>query len=189
MDNSSPWLTAPADAYRLWQHTEAAGTDRRPFAERSISQHVAMFDRFLRHVIAHNYTENELLALFAAHHAGSSQEGADGDQWREDAASYSRGMPCAADPRPAATPDQFGRYCQRILTERLGYQTCDFADYERGSPWPPNTYGLVDLCSAFDRNSLENAAAMANHASTRTTQLCDRRHDEISLDEVERIRV
>ncbi|OTP67690.1 tyrosine-type recombinase/integrase [Caballeronia sordidicola] len=35
--------------------------------------------------------------------------------------------------------------------------------------------------------TLENAAAMANHASTRTTQLYDRRHDEISLDEVERI--
>jgi hypothetical protein len=31
------------------------------------------------------------------------------------------------------------------------------------------------------------AAAMANHASTRTTQLYDRRHDEVSLDEVERI--
>jgi hypothetical protein len=26
-----------------------------------------------------------------------------------------------------------------------------------------------------------------NHASTRTTQLYDRRHDEVSLDEVERI--
>ena len=37
--------------------------------------------------------------------------------------------------------------------------------------------------------TLENAAAMANHASTRTTQLYDRRHDEINLDEVERIRV
>ena len=37
--------------------------------------------------------------------------------------------------------------------------------------------------------SLENAAAMANHASTRTTQLYDRRRDDISLDEVERIRV
>jgi site-specific recombinase XerD len=37
--------------------------------------------------------------------------------------------------------------------------------------------------------TLEHAAAMANHASTRTTQLYDRRHDDISLDEVERIRV
>ena len=37
--------------------------------------------------------------------------------------------------------------------------------------------------------TLENAAAMANHASTRTTQLYDRRREEISLDEVERIQV
>jgi len=35
--------------------------------------------------------------------------------------------------------------------------------------------------------TLENAAAMANHASTRTTQLYDRRRDEFTLDEVERI--
>jgi integrase len=34
---------------------------------------------------------------------------------------------------------------------------------------------------------LEKAAAMANHASTRTTQLYDRRVHEFSLDEVERI--
>jgi site-specific recombinase XerD len=37
--------------------------------------------------------------------------------------------------------------------------------------------------------TLEKAAALANHASTRTTQLYDRRRDEISLDEVERILV
>ncbi len=37
--------------------------------------------------------------------------------------------------------------------------------------------------------TLENAAAMANHASTHTTQLYDPRRDDISLDEVERIRV
>src|SRR6266478_581863 len=35
--------------------------------------------------------------------------------------------------------------------------------------------------------TLEKAAAMANHASTRTTQLYDRRRDEVSVDEVERI--
>ena len=35
--------------------------------------------------------------------------------------------------------------------------------------------------------TLEKAAAMANHASTRTTQLYDRRRDELSLDEAERI--
>jgi hypothetical protein len=37
--------------------------------------------------------------------------------------------------------------------------------------------------------TLEKAAAMANHASTRTTQLYDRRREEMTLDEVERIRM
>jgi len=37
--------------------------------------------------------------------------------------------------------------------------------------------------------TLEKAAQMANHASTRTTQLYDRRREELSLDDVERIRV
>jgi hypothetical protein len=35
--------------------------------------------------------------------------------------------------------------------------------------------------------SLEKAAVMANHASTRTTQLYDRRRVEMTLDEVEKI--
>ena len=37
--------------------------------------------------------------------------------------------------------------------------------------------------------TLERAAQMANHASTRTTQLYDRRAEEVTLDEVERILV
>ncbi len=37
--------------------------------------------------------------------------------------------------------------------------------------------------------TLEKAAQMANHASTRTTQLYDRRTEEVTLDEVERILV
>lgn len=35
--------------------------------------------------------------------------------------------------------------------------------------------------------TLEKAAAMANHTSTRTTQLYDRRSEEVTLDEVERV--
>jgi integrase len=35
--------------------------------------------------------------------------------------------------------------------------------------------------------TLEKAAMIANHASTRTTQLYDRRSGEVSLDEVEQI--
>jgi hypothetical protein len=36
--------------------------------------------------------------------------------------------------------------------------------------------------------TLEKAAQMESHASTHTTQLYDRRREELSLDEVERIR-
>jgi site-specific recombinase XerD len=45
--------------------------------------------------------------------------------------------------------------------------------------------------TAYLRNggSIENAAAMANHASVRTTQRYDHRLDDIKLDEVERIHV
>jgi integrase/recombinase XerC len=35
--------------------------------------------------------------------------------------------------------------------------------------------------------TLEKAAAMANHSSTRTTQLYDRRSNGVTLDEVERV--
>lgn len=37
--------------------------------------------------------------------------------------------------------------------------------------------------------TLEKAAAIANHSSTRTTQLYDRRSDEVTLDEIERVRI
>jgi site-specific recombinase XerD len=37
--------------------------------------------------------------------------------------------------------------------------------------------------------TLEKAAQMANHASTRTTQLYDRRAEEVTLDEVERVAI
>ena len=45
--------------------------------------------------------------------------------------------------------------------------------------------------TAYLRNggALETAAAMANHSSTRTTQLYDRRADQVSLAEIERVRI
>ncbi len=45
--------------------------------------------------------------------------------------------------------------------------------------------------TAYPRNggTLEKAAQMANHASTHTTPLYDRRREELSSDRVERIRV
>ncbi|MDR7224721.1 site-specific recombinase XerD [Aminobacter aminovorans] len=40
----------------------------------------------------------------------------------------------------------------------------------------------------INNGTLEKAAKMANHASTRTTQLYDRRNDDVVMSEVERIR-
>jgi site-specific recombinase XerD len=53
-----------------------------------------------------------------------------------------------------------------------------------------HTFRAKDV-TAYLKNggTLENAALMANHASTRTTQLYDRRAEEVTLDEVERILV
>ena len=62
-----------------------------------------------------------------------------------------------------------------------------------------SAYAMIRRCPAaagiatrlgnhsFHGGTLEKAAAMANHTSTRTTQLYDRRRDEVSLDEVDRI--
>jgi integrase len=56
MDPISLWLENPAAAYREWQANDAAGADRRPFAARSVVQHTAMFDRFLRYLVARGTT-------------------------------------------------------------------------------------------------------------------------------------
>jgi integrase len=57
--------------------------------------------------------------------------------------------------------------------------------------WPASRPGLGNHSfratgiTAYLKNggTLEKAAQMANHASTRTTQLYDRRREELSLDE------
>jgi hypothetical protein len=41
----------------------------------------------------------------------------------------------------------------------------------------------------YHSGKLEVAQQIANHESPRTTKLYDRRHDEISLDEIERITI
>ena len=50
-----------------------------------------------------------------------------------------------------------------------------------------HSFPATGIAASQERRHMEKAAAMANHASTRTTQLYDRRRDEVSLDEVERI--
>lgn len=67
MNKASLWIDDPAAAYRDWQATEASGADHRPFSARSITQHTAMFERFLRHLLAHKST----LVTFGAGHLES----------------------------------------------------------------------------------------------------------------------
>jgi site-specific recombinase XerD len=52
---------------------------------------------------------------------------------------------------------------------------------------PFRATGLANFLA--NGGTLENAQAMADHASPRTTQLYDRTGDEITLDEVERITI
>jgi hypothetical protein len=62
------------------------------------------------------------------------------------------------------------------------------ADLERGLEIVRGAHEVVPAWRVKNGGSIENAAAMANHASTRTTQLYDRRRDEMSLDEVDGFR-
>ncbi|MFM0334466.1 tyrosine-type recombinase/integrase [Paraburkholderia strydomiana] len=67
MNESHLWAAEPHAAYLQWQTTEAAGADRRRFSQRSIVQHKAMFDRFLRHLV----TRGVALATFGPEHLDS----------------------------------------------------------------------------------------------------------------------
>jgi len=67
MDELTLWLSAPTEAYQQWQRTEAAGADRRAFSPRSIVQHEAMFERFMRHLAAAQLS----LATFGPDHLES----------------------------------------------------------------------------------------------------------------------
>ena len=53
-----------------------------------------------------------------------------------------------------------------------------------------HTFGATGI-TAYLKNKglLEHAQTLANHSSPRTTKLYDRRTDEISLDEVEKIAI
>ena len=51
-----------------------------------------------------------------------------------------------------------------------------------------HTFGATGITADLKNGgTLESTAMIANHASTRATELYDRRSDEVSLDEVERI--
>jgi hypothetical protein len=73
---------------------------------------------------------------------------------------------------------------ERLRDDRQACCRCRYCHQTRQPQLPGDgDHGL----SQENGGTLEKAAAMANHASTRTTQLYDRRPDELSLDEVDRI--
>jgi len=53
----------------------------------------------------------------------------------------------------------------------------------------PNRYYILTVVRQADGGKLEIAQQMANHEGSRTTGLYDRRNDQVSLDEIERIMI
>jgi hypothetical protein len=90
-------------------------------------------------------------------------------------------MMIVASPRSMFCPSDANRLApsRRLIGARA-------SDGSPGST-APSIASFVGWIHLKKGGTLEQAAAMVNHASTRTTQLYDRRHDEVSLDEVERI--
>jgi site-specific recombinase XerD len=106
---------------------------------------------------------------------------------------YLDGSGIAADPKGALFRT-IGRVTKQLTTTPLPQANAHAMIRRRARAAGIKTQVGNHTCratgiTAYLKNggTLENAAAMANHASTRTTQLYDRRPDDVSLDEVERI--
>lgn len=77
-----------------------------------------------------------------------------------------------------------------IMITAYGDPDTERRAFEAGAPRLLNTFRATGV-TAYLKNggTFEKAAQMANHASARTTQLYDRRAEEVTLEEVERILV
>ena len=84
-----------------------------------------------------------------------------------------------------------GQLTQTLLPKPTPTPLCNGASWRsRSGPGSAITFSVTGITAYLkNKETLENAGAMANHGSTRTTQLHDRRRDQISFDEVERISV
>ena len=83
-----------------------------------------------------------------------------------------------------------GRLSRTPLPQASAYQMVRRRAEAAGIATPIGNHSFrATGITAYLKNggTLERAAAMANHASTRTTQLYDRRSDDVTLDEVERV--
>ncbi|MDN7934619.1 tyrosine-type recombinase/integrase [Burkholderia metallica] len=142
MDNPTLWLSAPTEAYQQWQRTEAAGADRRTFSPRSIVQHEAMFERFMRHLSA----AQRSLATFGA------------DQLETFFADLDRRC------KPGTTT----RLRYQKLLDRLGRHLVDVgvrktnpaAAYALAQTWPEDEPVPVYLLEADDRRLQDSVASL-----------------------------
>ena len=74
--------------------------------------------------------------------------------------------------------DVFHMIKRRAKTSALPYSTCC------------HTFRATGITTYLENGgTLEHAQTIANHESPRTTKLYDRRQDDISLDEIERIAI
>ncbi|MCA8022748.1 MULTISPECIES: tyrosine-type recombinase/integrase [Burkholderia cepacia complex] len=142
MDDPTLWLSAPTEAYQQWQRTEAAGADRRAFSPRSIVQHEAMFERFMRHLAA----AQRSLATFGA------------DQLETFFADLDRRC------KPGTTT----RLRYQKLLDRLGRHLVDVgvrktnpaAAYALAQTWPEDEPVPVYLLEADDRRLQDSVASL-----------------------------
>ncbi len=73
----------------------------------------------------------------------------------------------------------FGDHRTTIIADKLLFELM---------PLLPKLSADDEHAHSMVQHTLEAAAKFTGHASTTTTQLYDRRSDELSLDEIERIR-
>ncbi|MEO6608165.1 MAG: tyrosine-type recombinase/integrase [Aestuariivirga sp.] len=79
---------------------------------------------------------------------------------------------------PMSQKDAYAMIGKRALRAKIETKVCN------------HTFRATGITAYFKNNgTLEKAANMANHFSTRTTQLYDRRNDDITLDEIEKIQI
>jgi len=142
MDEPTLWLSAPTEAYQQWQRTEAAGADRRAFSPRSIVQHEAMFERFMRHLAA----AQRSLATFGPDHLESF----------------------FADLDRRCKPGTTTRLRYQKLLDRLGRHLVDVgvrktnpaAAYTLTQTWPEDEPVPVYLLEADDHRLQESVATL-----------------------------
>ncbi|MGP8473841.1 tyrosine-type recombinase/integrase [Burkholderia contaminans] len=142
MDEPTLWLSAPTEAYQQWQRTEAAGADRRAFSPRSIVQHEAMFERFMRHLA----DAQRSLATFGPDHLESF----------------------FADLDRRCKPGTTTRLRYQKLLDRLGRHLVDVgvrktnpaAAYTLTQTWPEDEPVPVYLLEADDRRLQESVATL-----------------------------